>query len=89
MRETDVVNIKTVLRIVQSISSPNAEPFKQWPSKVGAESIQEIKDPEIAVQRAITAYKAAGHDDEWINKRLKTILGRKDLTGEWQRRAVL
>jgi hypothetical protein len=88
MRGTDVANMTTVLRIIQSVPSKNAEPFKQWLAKVGAERIQEINDPEIAVQRAIYDYKAKGHSDKWIQKRIQTVLNRRDLTSEWQRRGI-
>ena len=88
MRDTDTVNTKTVFRIVQSIQSKHAEPFKQWLAEVGAERIEEVNDPEIAIQRAIYNYRSKGHDDEWINKRLKMILSKRDLTSEWQRRGI-
>ena len=88
MRGTEVVNMETVLRIVQSIPSKNAEPFKKWLAEVGAERIEEVNDPEIAIQRAIYNYRSKGHDDEWINKRLKMILSKRDLTSEWQRRGI-
>ena len=88
MRDTEVVNTETLFRVVQSIPSKNAEPFKKWLAKVGYERIQEFQDPEIAIKRAILTYKAKGHDDEWINKRIQTILSRKDLTHEWQKRGI-
>ena len=86
MRGTEVVNMETVLRIVQSIPSKNAEPFKKWLAEVGAERIEEVNDPEIAIQRAIYNYRAKGHDDKWIQKRMQSVLNRKGLTSEWQRR---
>ncbi len=88
MRETDTVNTKTVLRIVQSILSKKAEPFKRWLAKVGEERIEEIADPEIAVQRAIYHYREHGRDDKWIQKRIQTVLNRRGLASEWQRRGI-
>lgn len=88
MRDTDVVNINTALRIAQSIPSPNAEPFKQWLSDVGEEAMAAISDPEIAVQRAIYNYKRLGRDDKWIQKRLQSVLNRRCLTSEWQKRGI-
>jgi DNA-damage-inducible protein D len=77
MRETDVVNINTVLRIVQSIQSKHAELFKRWLAEVGGERLQEINDPEMAIQRAIYNYRSKGHDDKWIQKRLQSVLNRR------------
>jgi hypothetical protein len=88
MRGTEVVNTKTLLRIVQSIPSKKAEPFKRWLAKVGAERIEEVNDPEIAVQRAIHTYKKKGRNDKWIQKRLNTVMNRKALTSEWQSRGI-
>ncbi len=88
MRETEVVNTEALMRIVQSIPSKNAEPFKQWLAKVGAERIEDINDPEIAIQRAIYNYRSKGHDDKWVQKRMQTVLNRKGLTSEWQRRGI-
>lgn len=81
-------NTEGVLRIVQSISSPKAEPFKQWLAKVGYERIQEIENPELAAQRARQNYKDLGYDEVWIEKRLQSIAIRGQLTDEWQGRGV-
>ena len=85
---TDAVNVETVFRIVQSIPSKNAEPFKKWLAKVGYERIQEIQNPEIAIKRAMLTYKTKGRDDAWINQRVKTIISRKELTDEWSQRGI-
>jgi len=85
---TDAANVETVFRVVQSISSKRAEPFKRWLAKVGYERIQETQDPEIAIKRAILTYKANGYKDEWINARIQSIVSRKELTHEWSRRGV-
>ena len=84
MRETDVLNTKGILRLVQSIPSPNAEPFKVWLAQVGSERIDEMYDPERAIQRALEYYRKKGYTEGWINQRLKTIEMRKKLTDEWQ-----
>lgn len=81
-------NTEGVLRIVQSIPSPKAEPFKQWLAKVGYERIQEIENPELAAQRAREYYKALGYDEGWIDKRLQSISIRGELTDEWKGRGV-
>ncbi|MFN0200711.1 MAG: BRO family protein [Bacteroidia bacterium] len=81
-------NTEGVLRIVQSIPSPKAEPFKQWLAKVGYERIQEIENPELAAQRARQNYKDLGYDEAWIDKRLQSIAIRGQLTDEWQGRGV-
>ncbi len=86
--KTDTTNTEGMLRIVQSISSPKAEPFKQWLAKVGFERIQEIENPELAAERARGYYKAMGYDDAWIEMRLKTIEVRGQLTDEWKGRGV-
>ncbi len=88
MYKTAIANMTTVLRIIQSVPSKKAEPIKSWLADVGHERLREVNDPEIAIQRVIYNYKAKGHDDEWINKRLKTVLSRRDLTSEWQRRGI-
>jgi hypothetical protein len=85
---TDVVNTETLLRIIQSVPSKNAEPFKRWLAKVGYERIQEIHDPEIAIKRAILAYQIQGRSDDWIEKRIRGIVVRNDLTSEWKKRGV-
>ena len=86
--KTDVMNTETLFRVVQSIPSKKAEPFKKWLAKVGYERIQEIQDPEIAIKRAMLTYKAKGYTDDWVNKRLQTIISRKEVTHEWQKRGV-
>ena len=88
MRLTDVLDTEGVLRLVQSIPSPKAEPFKLWLAKVGSERLDEMQDPEIAINRALKYYLAKGYSPEWINQRLKSIEIRKALTDEWQRSGV-
>ncbi len=85
---TDCLDTKGVLRLVQSIPSPKAEPFKVWLSKVGAERLDEIADPEKAILRGADFYRAKGYTDGWINQRLQTIEMRKELTDEWKARGV-
>ena len=87
-RLTDVLDTKGVLRLIQSIPSPKAEPFKLWLAKVGSERIDEMKDPEIAINRALQHYRNLGYSEAWINQRLKAIEVRKDLTDEWNRSGV-
>lgn len=86
--ETDAANTETLFRIIQSIRSPRAEPFKRWLARVGYERIQEIQNPEIAIKRAILTYQLQGRSDEWIDKRVRTIVARKELTSEWAKRGV-
>ena len=88
MRLTDVLDTEGVLRLVQSIPSPKAEPFKLWLAKVGRERLDEIQDPEIAINRALQYYLAKGYSPEWVNQRLKSIEIRKALTDEWKRSGV-
>ncbi len=88
MRETDTANTETVFRIIQSIPSPKAEPFKRWLAKVGYERIQEIEDPELATKRTRAIYKAKGYPDDWIEKRMRGIVIREQLTNEWEKREV-
>lgn len=83
-RLTDVANAETLLRIIQSIPSKKAEPFKQWLAKVGSERLNEIADPELAMQRAMDYYKKKGYSDEWIYQRLLSIKIRHELTDEWK-----
>ncbi len=85
---TDVGNTEQILRLIQSIPSKKAEPFKLWLAKVGSERIDEIADPEKAIQRALQTYLKKGYSKEWINQRLKSIEVRKELTDEWQKRGV-
>ncbi|MBE5928711.1 MAG: phage antirepressor protein [Lachnospiraceae bacterium] len=88
MRKTDCANIEQVLRIIQSIPSKKAEPFKVWLAKVGAERLDEIADPEKAMERAAATYKAKGYSDKWISQRLRSIEIRKELTDEWQNAGI-
>ena len=87
-RETDCSNTETMLRIIQSIPSPKAEPFKRWLAKVGYERVQEIENPELATKRARALYKAKGYPDAWIEKRMRGIEVRETLTDEWKTRGV-
>ena len=88
MRETDVGTTKQILRLVQSIPSKKAEPFKLWLANVGNERINETADPELAINRAFKIYLEKGYSKEWVNQRLKSIEIRKDLTNEWEKRGV-
>lgn len=86
--ETDCANAKNIFRIIQSVPSPKAEPFKQWLAQVGYERVQEIQNPELAQTRMRELYKAKGYSDEWIEKRVRGIAVRDELTGEWKKRGV-
>ncbi len=86
--ETDCANTEGLFRIIQSIPSPKAEPFKLWLAKVGYERVQEIENPELAQKRMRELYKAKGYSDEWIEKRVRGIAVRDELTGEWKKRGV-
>lgn len=88
MRETDTANTETIFRIIQSIPSPRAEPFKRWLAQVGYERIQEIEDPELATKRTRAIYKAKGYSDDWIEKRMRGIAIREELTDEWDKRGI-
>ena len=88
LRPTEVANTETLFRIIQSISSPKAEPIKRWLAKVGFERIQETQDPELAIKRAILTYQLQGRSDDWIEKRVRSIVSRKELTREWQKRGA-
>ena len=88
MRLTDVADTQQLLRLIQSIPSPNAEPFKMWLAQVGRERIDETADPELAINRALETYLKKGYSKEWVNQRLKSIEIRKDLTDEWDNRGV-
>ena len=88
MRLTDVANTQQLLRLVQSIPSQKAEPFKLWLAQVGKERIDESADPEIAIDRAFQTYLRKGYSEKWINQRIKTMEVRKELTDEWQRSGV-
>ena len=87
-RLTDVLDTKGVLRLVQSIPSPNAEPFKMWLAQVGSERLDEIADPEKAILRGADFYRGKGYPEGWINQRLQTIEMRKELTDEWKARGI-
>jgi BRO family, N-terminal domain len=87
-RLTDVANTETLLRLIQSIPSPRAEPFKLWLAQVGYERLEENDDPELTIERALATYLAKGYKKEWINQRLKSIEVRKELTDEWEERGV-
>lgn len=88
MRETDCANTEGIFRIIQSIPSPKAEPFKRWLAKVGYERVQEIEDPELATKRTRAIYKAKGYSNSWIEKRMRGIEVRENLTNEWKNREV-
>lgn len=87
-RETDCANTEGLFRIIQSIPSPKAEPFKRWLAKVGYERVQEIEDPELATKRTKALYRAKGYSDDWIEKRMRGITIRAELTDEWKKRQV-
>ena len=87
-RLTDCANTESMFRIIQSIPSPKAEPFKRWLAKVGYERVQEIEDPELAQKRMINIYRQKGYSDDWIGKRIRGITVRQDLTNEWNKRGV-
>jgi DNA-damage-inducible protein D len=86
--DTDCANTEGIFRIVQSIPSPKAEPFKRWLAKVGYERVQEIEDPELATKRTRALYKAKGYSNAWIEKRMRGIEVRETLTDEWKKRSV-
>jgi DNA-damage-inducible protein D len=88
MRETDCSNTEGLFRIIQSIPSPKAEPFRLWLAKIGYQRVQEIHDPELAQARMKALYRAKGYSDEWIEKRVRGIAVRQELTEEWQKRGV-
>jgi DNA-damage-inducible protein D len=87
-RLTDCANTETLFRIIQTIPSPKAEPFKRWLAKVGYERVQEIEDPELGTKRTLALYKAKGYPDDWIEKRMRGIAIREELTDEWKERGV-
>lgn len=88
MRLTDVADTEQLLRLIQSVPSPKAEPFKQWLAKVGSERLDQIQDPELSIQQALQDYRRLGYSDDWINQRLKSIEISKELTDEWQRTGI-
>lgn len=85
---TDCADAKSLLRIIQSIPSPKAEPFKQWLAQVGSDRLDEIENPELATQRSRELYKLKGYPDDWIEKRMRSIAIREELTEEWKNRGV-
>lgn len=87
-QKVNCANTEGIFRIIQSIPSPKAEPFKRWLAKVGYERIQEIEDPELAQKRARALYKAKGYPDEWIERRMRAIAIREELTDEWQKHGI-
>ena len=87
-RLTDVADTEQILRIIQSIPSPKAEPFKMWMAQVAKERLDEMQDPELTINRAMMEYKSLGYSDNWINQRLKSIEVRKELTDEWKRNGM-
>lgn len=89
MRLTDVADLEQVLRIVQSIPSKKAEPLKRWLAQVGSERIQQMIDPELAIQQAVADYKKQGYSDKWIANRVKSIDARNELTNEWKRAGLI
>lgn len=88
MRETDCADTEGIFRIIQSIPSPKAEPFKRWLAKVGYERVQEIENPELATKRTRLLYKLKGYSEDWIEKRMRGIAIREELTDEWKRRGA-
>lgn len=88
MRLTDVADTEQLFRLIQSVPSPKAEPFKQWMAKVASERLDQIQDPELSIEQAMMDYKRLGYSDNWINQRLKSIEIRKDLTDEWEKRGL-
>jgi hypothetical protein len=88
MRMTDVADTEQLFRLIQSIPSPKAEPFKLWLAKVASERLDEIQDPELSIDRALENYMNLGYSESWINQRLKSIEIRKELTDEWKKRGL-
>jgi DNA-damage-inducible protein D len=88
MRLTDMADTETMFRLIQSIPSPKAEPFKRWLARVGYERVQEIEDPELGTKRTRALYKAKGYSDGWVEKRMRGIAVREELTDEWKKRGV-
>ena len=88
MRLSDVANQEQLFRIIQSVPSPKAEPFKQWMAKVASDRLDQLQDPELSIQQAIADYARLGYSDKWINQRIRSIEVRKELTDEWKRAGV-
>ena len=89
MRLTDVANTEQLFRLIQSIPSPKAEPFKLWLAQIAAERLDEMQDPELTVDRALEQYLQLGYSENWINQRLKSIEIRKELTDEWKNKGLI
>lgn len=89
LRETDCANVKSLFRIIQSIPSKNAEPFKQWLGQVGYDRVQEIENPELAQSRMKELFRQKGYSDDWIEKRVRGIAVRDELTDEWKKRGLI
>ena len=85
MRMTDVADTEQLFRLIQSVPSPKAEPFKQWMAQVASERLDQMQDPELSIEQAMTDYRRLGYSENWINQRIKTIEIRKELTDEWKR----
>lgn len=88
MRMTDVADTEQLFRLIQSIPSPKAEPFKLWLAHIAAERLDEMQDPELSIDRALEQYHKLGYSESWINQRLKSIEIRKELTDEWKKRGL-
>ena len=88
MRMTDVADTEQILRVIQSIPSPKAEPFKQWMAQVASQRIDQLQDPELSISQAVNDYRRLGYSEAWINQRIKSIEVRKHLTDEWRRAGV-
>lgn len=88
MRMTDVADTEQLFRLIQSIPSPKAEPFKQWMAQVASERVDQLQDPELSINQAMRDYKRLGYSDNWINQRIKSMEVRKELTDEWQRGGI-
>lgn len=88
MRMTDVADAEQLFRLIQSIPSPKAEPFKQWMAQVASERVDQLQDPELSINQAMRDYKRLGYSDNWINQRIKSMEVRKELTDEWQRGGI-
>ena len=88
MRMTDVANLEQLFRIIQSVPSPKAEPFKLWMAEIAKQRLDQFQDPELSIEQAMTDYKRLGYSDSWINQRLKSIEIRKELTDEWKRHGL-
>ncbi len=88
MRLTDVADVEQLFRLIQSIPSPKAEPFKLWLAQLGRERLDQLQDPELSIEQAMTDYRRLGYSESWINQRIKSIEIRKELTDEWRQRGL-